>query len=155
MWLNATTAGSKTVGIHRKMKKEIELDISEFVGLKLGKVQSTRLTFNKAVLDLWCPWRIHDDLIFMNSKVLDDKNTSKEAEQIVQKNLIGRTIKTIQIFEKPCDIRIELDNESIIEVFPDHPIYESWNLKFEGIDGRHLVGAPGGEVTWFLKNGEE
>ena len=106
-------------------------------------------------MELWCPWRIYDELILMNSRVLDDKNNSKEAERIVQDNLIGRKIKSIKIFEQPCDIRIELDKGIIIEVFPDHPIYESWNLKFEGIDGRHLVGTPGGEVTWFLKDGEE
>lgn len=137
------------------MKREIDLDISEFIGLELKEIQSDRLTFNMAVFDLWCPWRIFDELIFMNSGVLNDKNNSKEAERIVNKNLIGREIKSIKIFKYPCDIIIELDNGITIEVFPDHPIYESWNLKFEGIDGRHLVGTPGGEVTWFLKDGEE
>jgi len=137
------------------MKKEIDLDISEFVGLKLKEVESNRLTFDKAVLDLWCPWRIYDDLIFMNSSVLTDKNNSEEAEKIIKNNLIGRKIKVIKIFEYPCDIRIELDKGIIIEVFPDHPIYESWNFQYEGADGRHLVGTPGGEMTWFLNDGEE
>ena len=137
------------------MKKEIELDISEFVGLELIDINSNRITFDKAILDMFCPWRIFDDQIFMNSSVLTEKNNSEDAKKVVSENLIGRKIESIKIFEYPCDIKIEFDHGIVMEVFPDQPVYESWNLTFEGIDGRHLVGTPGGEVTWFLKDGEE
>jgi len=137
------------------MKKEIDLDISEFVGLILNEVHTTRLTFDKAILDLWCPWRVYNDLIFMNSGVLCDKDNYQEAERIVQENLIGRKIESITIFMNPCDIRINLGDGIVIDVFPDHPIYESWNLTFKGKDGRHLVGTPGGGISWFLKDGEK
>ena len=137
------------------MKKEIELDISEFIGLELMEVHPHQMVFSQAILELWCPWRIYDEMIFMNQRVLNDQQHTAEAETIVKDDLIGRKIRSIQIFENPCDIRIEFEEGIILEVFPDHPIYESWNLKFQGTNGRHLIGIPGGQVTWFLKDGEK
>lgn len=136
------------------MKKEIDLDLSELIGLTLKKVDADRIEFSKAILELWCPWRAYDKLIFLNAKVFHEKDHTAEIKRIVHENLIGRKIKSIKIFEKPCDISITLEGEIVIEVFPDHPLYESWNLKFEGRDGKHLIGTPGGEVTWFLNDKE-
>ena len=133
------------------MKKEIDLDLSEFIGLTLVDLQPNEISFDKAILEVFCPWRFFDQLIFMNARVLEDKHNQEEARKIIQEYLIGRKINSIKIYEYPCDIKITFDNAIILEVFPDHPVYESWNFRIKGKEGMLLVGIPGGKVRWFLK----
>lgn len=132
--------------------KKIDLDLSEFIGLEITNIDSHQFNFNHGVLELSCPWRVRDDSIFLNPDILDSKRSREEAKNIIKNHLIGKRIKSITIFENPCDIRILLENDTIIEVFPMHPLFESWNLR--RYNGRHLIGMPGGEATWFLKDGE-
>ncbi|MCG8573643.1 MAG: hypothetical protein MI810_02070 [Flavobacteriales bacterium] len=138
------------------MRKEIDLDISEFVGIEITELTSNRILFDKAVLDVFCSWRIYKDVVLMNpSALLYEGENGEIAKDIVQKKIIGRKIKSIQIFEFPADIHIQLDRGMTLEIFADNPAFESWNLTYEGVDGRHIVSTIGGEVDWFLKEGEE
>ena len=136
------------------MREEIELSLSEFIGLEIKEVKADQIVFDKAILELWCPWRIFDTLIFMNADVIESKHSAAEASKIIEKSLVGRKVIDIKIYEFPSDLIIKLENDSVLEVLPTHPLFEAWRLQYGEIDGRDIIAVPGGEVTWFLKPGE-
>ncbi|HYV90824.1 MAG TPA: hypothetical protein VE978_03540 [Chitinophagales bacterium] len=129
------------------MKKQTDIDLSEFIGLQLKEVNSHLFLFDKGKLEIDCPWRVRDKLIYLCPNVLDFSYNEKKAKEIVTKNLIGRKIKSIKIFNLPCDVEIIFDNGAILEIFPIHPLYESWNLK--KMNGKHLIGIGGGDIQAF------
>jgi len=129
------------------MRKQLEIDLSEFEGLPLIHVDATSILFDGASLELNCPWRMRDEIIYCCPQVLEAPETQEETAILIQNDLIGKTIKSIKAYVHPCDLEIVFEGGTVLEVFPNHPFFESWQLRKEG--GKQMVGMPGGELTYF------
>ncbi len=135
------------------MKTEIELDLSEFVGLQVIGVEGGSIQFDQGVLRVECAWRVRNqEGILVSEAEYKAERTREKARQISKQTLQGAKIKAITIYEVPCDISIEFDNQVCIDIIPLSAQFESWDLR--RTNGRHLSGLPGGRVTWFLQEEE-
>lgn len=135
------------------MKREIEIDLSEFIGIRVLHAEGGNLHFDQGSLQTACAWRLHNRKgILVSSDEYSCGETREKASKIFQQELVGTTIRAITIDEVPGDLLIEFDNDLWLDILPLSAQFESWNLKRK--HGRQLVCLPGGRVTWFLKEGE-
>ncbi|MBM7703925.1 DUF6188 family protein [Priestia iocasae] len=100
------------------------------------------MTFTEGGIVIECPWRLRKkDKIIVGQA---DWNASEASfhRQRVKSCLLGHTIQQISWCKEIGLMRIEFEEDYVLDVFHDSTMYEGWDLY--GNDGFSFISLPGG-----------
>lgn len=106
------------------------------------------LIFEKGLLTVECSWRVRDDkFILVGCSEYNHEKTHLDSYKNLSNTLLGKNIIKITYIPPVSDLIIQFNNGTILELFSDSNIFESWTL--DDGDKTLLISATAGEGVFF------
>lgn len=127
---------------------ESGIDFKSFSGQQVCEIDKLNpaIIFTDGSLIVECPWRLRDNAsIIVGFTEYREESTTNDSYERLKAKLVGKQITRIGHVLQTTDLFIELEDNLVLELFPDSSLYEGWQLF--GPNGFLLVSFPGGSYT--------